>query len=178
MIYECEIDEAFRDYRECIAISDGKVRCCETSIVIPEGFPYALCQGTMDTVVYDDVNEVGELVEVYTDPAKIKWDSYPQALEVWRWARNLNHRGIACFCFEGIEDELGEVWLDGDEEKFLYLSFAALKKRLRARYAEGKQPRLHRTERESLEAGGFVDKLPFTTRQPLGGPTPSNSATT
>lgn len=145
MIDQCDGD-GFYSYRERIALSDGTVRCCETDVNIPAGMPYAQCQGT------------------YTEEGSQVWEDWPQALEVWRWVRNLSFHGGHCINFGGVEKAL-EWEYDPGRHTFLYLQWGALIERMRHRYAEGKGPRLYPAERASLESGEWVAALPYTLRK-------------
>ena len=143
MAIQCEWDGESHTYRERIAISDGSVRCCETGILIPDGFPYADCQlGSGE----DD----------------IKWEPFPQAMEVWRWARNRSKAQGHCFCFGGIDVELDYV-CRGDPEWMIQVEWGSVCKRVEERYSEGKRPRLRQKERASLESGEYVLWVPYTT---------------
>ncbi|MEQ1934662.1 MAG: hypothetical protein ABL962_12430 [Fimbriimonadaceae bacterium] len=134
MSFTCDSGETFADYREIIAISDGNIRCCESQISIPEGQPYAHCQGHWN----------GE------------WNSYPQAIEVWRWARNNNRNTGDCFDFEGIDMALDDLW-KGDYGFMHKVRWISLVKRIRARYAAGRGPKLNKYELASLMSGEWAD---------------------
>lgn len=139
-------EDRFLEYRERIAISDGKVRCCETRTLIPEGFPYALCQGL--TSIYSE------------DP---QWEDYPQALEFWRLLRKLQITGKTCFCFSSVMDELEYLEESDDIQaaRLIKVRILATANRVKTRYAEGKQPKLHPSEQASIESGEFAEALPF-----------------
>lgn len=149
MAIQCEFERCWYAYRERIQLSDGTVRCCETGILIPEGFPYAHCQGTYD----DTINP--------------RWESWPQALEVWRWARNNSKRHGHCFPFGGISQAVFDEWDCGEADisgHWLGL-WRCLCSRLLNRYAEGKKPRLHPAERASLASGKWDEAIPYTMRE-------------
>ena len=148
MAIECYLDDEWCAYRERIELSDGTVSCCETGIVIPAGFPYAHCQGT------------------YDDGDAPQWESFHQALEVWRWARNNSHRHGHCLPFRGIDETLEAATdrREGDRSEYWRAMWQCLVTRIDRRYAEGKKPRLHPAERTSLESGQWVACIPYTMR--------------
>jgi hypothetical protein len=147
-----DFDSMFHEYREGIKLSDGKVRCSETGVVIPEGFPYALCEGLMEA---ESEEEGGH------------WEPYPQAIEIWRLLRSMSLRNKACFLFGGVYDEL-EYLEDTDDPqagKLIAVKFRSIHNRVKERYAVGKLPRLHPSEKESLESGRSVSQLPLTVKE-------------
>lgn len=141
--FECEFEETFSDYRERIVLAPaGGIICSESAIRIPEGQPYAECQGKYE----------GE------------WDSYPQTLEVWRFLRNLKVTEGSCFLFEGVSEELSNYTWDS-RQRIVYARWARLCKRVRERYQSGGGPKLHPWERLALESGEWFDWIQF----PQGG---------
>lgn len=143
---ECEMP--YTSYRERIAVSDGKVHCCETGILIPLGYPYALCQGT-----YDDPEAVQE------------WCDHPQCIEAWRFLRAANQNHNICFNFEGAEEEMSYFAEEGGEGQMFLRSWFSMKKRTKSRYEQGLRPRLWSHERESMQSGEFSRALAYSTRK-------------
>jgi len=144
-VFECSWDEesVFTDYRERLLISPaGGIRCCESGVMIPEGYPYAECQGKLEG----------------------KWFIHPQALEVWRFVRNLRNTEGSCFAFEGVGEEVAQAGLD-KETRIIFARWHWVVKRMRTRYDEGKRPKLHHHERMALESGAWFAWIQF----PQGG---------
>lgn len=156
MNLSCEYDNdgTFLGYEEKIAISDGKVRCCESGILIPEGQPYAWCRlAWTEYGAYDENDEEREATDE-------DWTEYPQCLEVWRFVRSSKRNDGTCFAFGDVTDYLSNA--DGDKEwTILYARWKSSVKRARTRYAKGGGPTLQPFERASLEGSEFVERIPM-----------------
>lgn len=97
---DCPIENPALDYRERLVIHDGpfELHCCETGKDILAGEVYAECQ-LFQCDGYDGEPE---------------WESYPQRLRVWRWARGQREKGN-CFPFQGIDEQLDALERDDDD---------------------------------------------------------------
>ena len=135
MSFQCQLDETFSDYRERIEVRMKDVKCSESRVTIPAGTPIAICKGFYDG----------------------KWEVYPQAIKVWRFLRNHKRNHGSCFCFEGVDEEMYNAGPDDNSDRCFIACWESLKKRLKARYAEGKGPRLNKYERASLASGEWAD---------------------
>lgn len=138
-VFVCDAAEPFEDYREQLAISDGTIVCSESGIKIPKGQPYAVCEGF----------EGGY------------WTTFNQALECWRYLRNLKQRDGTCFLFQGVEETLAVVDDPNNDELFVQLGWNRIKRQAQARYAQGKGPRLHKHEKIALDSGLWYEWIQY-----------------
>jgi hypothetical protein len=162
--WSCNWEDYTYAYRERIALSDGTIRCCESNILIPAGFPYADCRPAWwyDTEPpCEDPDELpnGELLPLL--------EPHPQCIEVWRHIRNDSAKRGSCPSWGFAVDEYHEAHSrTGEQAELLeYLRLVGKIKATSERYAKGLPPRLHPHERQSLESGQFVDALPFSLRK-------------
>lgn len=150
---DCDFDGQFVDYRECLRVSDGTVRCCESGWKIPAGFVYAECQGRLRDEYFE---------------------AFPQALEVWRYLRNQSALNGHCRPFGGVEEIVGRNDFDDDKDKMFAVGWRRTCKMVQKRFAEGKKARLHPWEKAALESGEWFDWIQY----PSGGRRfPSGSVT-
>lgn len=161
-LFSCDFgDGTCHDYRERIELSDGTVKCCETQVVIPAGMPYAHCQlaWSEDSLDDEDLDESGDPTAEYIESIR---ESYPQALEIWRFLRANNQKHGACPAFEDAFQAYTDAY-NHPVGKFLYLGFVGRCKTISKRYAEGKGPRLHKSELNNLVTGKWERNMPFET---------------
>lgn len=171
-LYACDDDGMFFGYRERIAFSDGIVVCCESGITIPAGQPFALCEMAWcgDPRDIRDCKHDPKCPEVETYDGTMPrceflsvCETYPQMLEVWRFLRNNNNRHGACPPFGSALDAYWDQWgYSGEQvDRLRAVGLSATIKRAAKRYREGKGPRLHPSERQSLEGELWSSALPY-----------------
>lgn len=165
-LYDCDYDSC-NDwmYRERIELSDGTIVCCESGIVIPKGQPFAMC-----VPVWTDENRTA-FCDMSAEEREVwfaKTKPMPQALEVWRLLRRNNFRHGACAAFGDALDAYqctAEEYRGEDEggvHAGRYRELLGVIKRAKARYESGGGPRLHPTERASMESGTWQEELPYS----------------
>ena len=162
-LYSCDWDaDGSYAYRERIALSDGTIVCCESGVKIPEGFPYADCRPRWFDCDHKDYMEDPNALP--TAELLPFLDLKPQCMEVWRLLRNdSQNRGTCPAWGNAVQDYLDTDGDNGENaDRFALLKLNSVIQRAWTRYKEGKQPRLHPWEKESLESGQFVEALSFS----------------
>lgn len=151
-----DYDGTHLGYKEKIVIATEPVRCCESGVIVPIGQPYALCSlawcDGLDGSPEEDEN--GEYIVKESD-----WSPYPQCLEIWRLMRSWRRNAGACFPFASVVDELCQD--DTQDYRIAYAQFRSVSKKAKARYEDGKGPKLQMFEQASLDSGEWSPVIPY-----------------
>ncbi len=159
MSWTCDFGDYDYAYRERIAVSEGTIRCCESGILIPAGFPFADCRPSW----WDYTDSPCEYPdELPTDELLPHLQLRPQCIEVWRLIRNDSAKRGICPSWTDAVEQYGDHAWDTQEDKLAYVHLLGTIKKTGERYCGGKPPRLHPHEKDSLASGEFVEALPFS----------------